>query len=76
MKQPFSLLQALQDAPQPSPTPAKQEYHVYIIESEGESRQIGVPLSNMEAFEAHFSANPADLSDIEQHLAAFGAIVV
>jgi hypothetical protein len=55
---------------------AEKSYLIYVIESEAGTVKVGVPVDNVSAFDAYFESQPEHLSAIQEHLAAFEAIIV
>lgn len=86
----FSLLQALQNPPAKSPVEdtapqvepeavveaTKTAYRVYEIETEDGCLKVGVPIGNVEQFDSYFTANPSAISEIQEHLEQFEAVVI
>lgn len=80
---PLSLLQALSEAPAKAPVvEAKAEelvttqYLVYLIEQGDTIKRIGVPVKNVDAFDAHFESKPETLHNIDNLLEQFEALVL
>lgn len=55
---------------------ALTEYQVYNLESGPTTIKIGVPLANVEAFDAFISEQPDKISSIQDNLEAYNLIIL
>jgi hypothetical protein len=52
------------------------KYQVYVIEQNDVSRRVGIPLDSVDAFDAVLSESPEKLSEIEDILKTFSAVIL
>lgn len=75
---PLSLLQSLQkeSAVVKTIAAAAKSYQVYILESIDGKKSIGVPVEQVEAFDAFLAASPEKVANITEHLEQFESVIL
>jgi hypothetical protein len=71
---PFSLINSLQDSIRNAPVVKLPQYAVYILQVAESTERVGVPVANVDTFDAYLTENLDALADIDSLLQKFDAV--